>query len=449
MLMKLREIKWNNHPILGDLLLNFLIDDTACDTIVIAGENGTGKTTILETLYGFLNQGPITPFEYVEYQLDNGDIYRAYPIGGANKNYFRIKNCQTGIETNIESDRYNSSDKVKTKEEDPRHYGCAYTKARADYETQSISSISGLTVDDDIYKETGETKANRLKQLLIDVKNQDNNEFVKQNKDTGIGYSDFEPNSKFYRFSSAFNKFFDNVLTFNRVDTIKGVHEIFFKKHNKEIRLDDLSTGESQIVFRGTYLLQNVGKLNGSIIFIDEPEISMHPLWQEKILSYYKGIFTKDGKQNAQLIVATHSQGVISEALKDDKAKVIVLQCDDNGKIGYSSIQTPAVLNYVSGAEINYQAFGVASTDYHDALYGYIKAKGWMDDYKSWQGETEDYVQQNDDGSVKPVVKKCLSEKLRHMIHHPENRNNGTYRPEELEKSIEDMRNFILGKRMI
>ncbi len=446
MIMKLREIKWNNHPILGDLLLNFLIDDTPCDTIVIAGENGTGKTTILETLYGFLNQGPITPFEYVEYQLDNGEIYRAYPIEGSNDNFFKIKNCQTEVNTNIRSDRHNYPNNIETNEEDPRHYGCAYTKARADYETQSISSISGLTVDDDIYKEIGETKANRLKQLLIDVRTQDNNEFVKQNIDTGINYPDFAPNSKFYRFSSAFNKFFNNVLTFDGVDTINGVHEIFFKKHDKKIRLDDLSTGESQIVFRGTYLLQNVGKLNGSIIFIDEPEISMHPLWQEKILSYYKDIFTKAGKQNAQLIVATHSQGVISEALKDDKAKVIVLKCDNNGKIGYSSIQTPAALNYVFGAEVNYQAFGLASTDYHNALYGYIEAEGWLNDYKLYQRETEDYIQQKKDGTVMPAVKKCLSEKLRHMIHHPENKNNDTYKPEELEKSIEDMRNFILGK---
>ena len=78
--MKLREVKWHNHPILGDLKIDLVDPDTHIpyDTIVIAGENGTGKTTILETLYNFLNQGPITPFEYVEYQLDNGEIYRAY-----------------------------------------------------------------------------------------------------------------------------------------------------------------------------------------------------------------------------------------------------------------------------------------------------------------------------------------------------------------------------------
>ena len=46
--MKLRKIKWNNHPILGNLELNFVnpLSNTPYDTIVIAGENGTGKTFV-------------------------------------------------------------------------------------------------------------------------------------------------------------------------------------------------------------------------------------------------------------------------------------------------------------------------------------------------------------------------------------------------------------------
>jgi len=55
-------IQWDNDLILGDLNLNFTKDDgTPYKTIVLAGENGTGKTRILQTIATFLNLGTIEP----------------------------------------------------------------------------------------------------------------------------------------------------------------------------------------------------------------------------------------------------------------------------------------------------------------------------------------------------------------------------------------------------
>src|SRR5215212_1263162 len=53
--MKIKKLKFENHPVLADLELNFT-DKTekSVDTIILAGENGTGKTVILETIYEFL-----------------------------------------------------------------------------------------------------------------------------------------------------------------------------------------------------------------------------------------------------------------------------------------------------------------------------------------------------------------------------------------------------------
>lgn len=65
----IRKIKWNDHAILGNLELDFTKPDgSVYNTIVLAGENGTGKTTILETLSTFLNLGSIEPFEYIKQQ---------------------------------------------------------------------------------------------------------------------------------------------------------------------------------------------------------------------------------------------------------------------------------------------------------------------------------------------------------------------------------------------
>lgn len=71
--MKIRKVKWANHPILGNLELDFVNPATnkAYSTIVLAGENGTGKTTILETLNTFLSIGSFEPFDRIEYEVED------------------------------------------------------------------------------------------------------------------------------------------------------------------------------------------------------------------------------------------------------------------------------------------------------------------------------------------------------------------------------------------
>ena len=45
---KIREVTFTNHPVLGNLYLNFCDSDgKAVDTVIFAGENGNGKSTIL------------------------------------------------------------------------------------------------------------------------------------------------------------------------------------------------------------------------------------------------------------------------------------------------------------------------------------------------------------------------------------------------------------------
>ncbi|MBU6196974.1 MAG: AAA family ATPase [Cyanobacteria bacterium REEB446] len=146
-----------------------------------------------------------------------------------------------------------------------------------------------------------------------------------------------------------------NIFTevFNRMDLDKDFKEIrqnysswdvvFTSKHLKdaEIFLENLSSGEKQIIFKGVYFLREFAKhqdpnnkTNPTIAcLIDEPEISMHPRWQKKILNFYKGLVSNaDKKQTSQIFMATHSPFIIHEAnLKTDK--VIVLKKDDTGKI--------------------------------------------------------------------------------------------------------------------
>lgn len=53
--MKIRKLQFNNNKILGNLELNFINPTTNVpyDTILLVGENGVGKTTILTGISDF------------------------------------------------------------------------------------------------------------------------------------------------------------------------------------------------------------------------------------------------------------------------------------------------------------------------------------------------------------------------------------------------------------
>lgn len=449
--MKLRRVKWANHPILDNLEIDFVNPKTnkPYSTIIFAGENGTGKTTILETINNFLCIGSFNPFDFIEYEV-NDNVYRAVPLNNNNiDSFFKRVDVASGATTDIRSNKNNNLNNIKQDDKDPRHYGCLLSKPRADYKTSIITSSTTQELDKNKYDDDNNDDFTSLKQLLVDIQGEDNDHYREINQDRSrrvllpMSEDEFEPSSKMHRFKKAFNTFFDKIK-YNKVSNSNGEKLILFSKNGKDIALDKLSTGEKQIVFRGAYLLKNLNQLSGSIIMVDEPELSMHPKWQEKILGYYKNLFTDDaGSQFSQLLFASHSTGVISNALQDlDDTKVFVLRTDNNGRIVSGNIEKPSVLPYTLAAEINYQAFDIASTDYHNALYGYIEAEGWLPTFKT-QYQLVNYNKLQKDGITITSCNVSLSEKIRHIIHHPENCHN-SYTLEQLKESIDRMRNFIM-----
>ena len=451
--MKIRKVKWANHPILGNLELDFVnpVTNKPYSTIVLAGENGTGKTTILETLNTFLSIGSFEPFDGIEYEVeDKRYILTPSNIPGSLKTFFTRYDVENDTSENIHSDRNNNSSSIQSDNKDPRSYGSVFSRPRADYKTNKIESVKTNELDNNKYDSDNDDNFTSLKQLIVDVQNQDNEQYrdINDNRSqqglSPMSTADFEPISKIYRFKSAFNGFFETIK-YKKVGNASGEKVVIFEKHGIEIPIDVLSTGEKQVVFRGAYLLRNINVLQNSTIMIDEPELSMHPLWQKKILQYYKNLFTDaNSNQTAQLLFASHSEAVISEALKDlDKTKVIVLKRDGNGQVSANCIGIPAVLPYTMAAEVNYQAFELVSTDYHNALYGYIEAEGWKNNFDA-QYQKINYVKLNPNGTTSNL-QKTLTEKIRHIIHHPENRYN-SYTQEELKESIECMRNYIIAQ---
>lgn len=88
------------------------------------------------------------------------------------------------------------------------------------------------------------------------------------------------------------------------VDQSAGM--ILYDEHNKQIELDDLSSGEQHELVLMFDLLFNTKE--NSLILIDEPEISLHISWQRKFLDDLIDIIKLT---NVDVIIATHSPNIV------------------------------------------------------------------------------------------------------------------------------------------
>lgn len=384
-MMKIRKVKWHNHHVLGNLEIDFVKPDgTVYDSVIFIGENGSGKTAVMESIVTFLNIGSFDEFEYLEFEVD-GIVYRAlHRLEGQFRNtFFRLQNVNTGELKEINVDRQYGPDRLNAPE-DPRSHGCAISKARADYRTDKIQHTTTSELDNNKYSADNDDNFTSLKQMFVDIVSQDEHDYtvLNEGKDHAgtITVDDFRLNhSKQYRFIRAFNEFFaDRGLQYGTVDNIEGNKEILFQKGLNTIPIDSLSTGEKQIVYRGMFLLRNLNILSGTVVFVDEPELSMHPRWQKKILPYYENLF-KDGtgRRTAQMFFATHSNFVVDSAFTDyGNHLVLLLSSKINGAVSCHPVySSDTVLPRVSSAEINYLAFHLPSIEYHVELYGYLQVK--------------------------------------------------------------------------
>lgn len=175
----------------------------------------------------------------------------------------------------------------------------------------------------------------------------------------------------------------------------------------------------------------------GMIYAIEEPETSQHGSYQKLLIESLKSLAC----QGCQIIITTHSSQVV-KSLKFSQVRLVM---NDNGSRTVKSVEED-LLPIPSLNEVNYLAFGEISEEYHIELYSYIDSMGYLNELSKGL-QTYQYIRLYSKKGTTELQQLCLPTKLRHMMHHKENKHNGNYTPEQLRESIEIMRSFLARKK--
>jgi predicted ATP-dependent endonuclease of OLD family len=206
------------------------------------------------------------------------------------------------------------------------------------------------------------------------------------------------------------------------------------KDNHQQIKLGSMGSGYEMIfslIYSYQLALQSKKQL---IVLIDEPELHMHPALQEKLIG-----FLLDISKNAQVFISTHSALLIKQLSGNQNAKIMILQQQDK-PIDMAERKLP----YLSASETNYLAFGLATEEYHNELYEYLKSLHGEDrNYKNFdklyfideKGESKNYPWRGHPNEV------SLNTFVRNQIHH--SGDNGIPAKADLKASIEAMRSYI------
>ena len=184
------------------------------------------------------------------------------------------------------------------------------------------------------------------------------------------------------------------------------------------------------------------------LLLIDEPELSLHPDYQQKLIDELLKL------QNTQIILTSHSPTFVKHCMDDKNCEVLI--CEKNGeKIKIKPMKEKIENNYKflenytnSQAVANFLAFGEYSTDLHNLLYGLLDEKfkdgKITEELKNKLTEGDDYYWQRNDGKSDSPLCKYLAYFIRNKIHHPENHLNDDKEPakkfdEYCKQSIDEM----------
>jgi len=306
--MKIKNLHIKEFKGLRDISINFEKNDEPLDLVVLAGSNGSGKTRVLESILKYFQDN----LNYKQNNIEVGIFYEE-----------KEKNCISNVRdffSELESFSYCEAN-------NPLHEKHIEIKNKLDIlpkviyvpteiNFQKMNTASTTLVQE--YNFINIVNTNLIKDIPSYIATKMISAMLK-NKNEKVG----DVQKKVF---NEINEIFENLSIDVKVEDISQDGRnitLFTNSSGDEFDINELSSGEKQLFLR-TLAIKMLNPEN-SIILIDEPELSLHPKWQQRIVDVYRKI----GKNN-QIIIATHSPHILGSVKKKN---IMLLDKNDDGEI--------------------------------------------------------------------------------------------------------------------
>lgn len=238
-MIRVRKIKLSNHPVLGNLELDFTdSSNQAVDTVIIAGNNGIGKSSLVELLYQLVTRKYHDMPCYVDsIEVEvNAEIktYKFY-VENINEHDFLYVKDGLGFEAWIGSDKF--AEVFPT--------SAIFSDVDINFQSKQITNVTSRNIDESVEsRRSSSDLPTEINQLIIDIQALDDADVARAvRSDPDASFSSLQIPQRMPRFTNAFDLIFDD-LRYDRVENRDGHKEILFKKNGHDVRVDQLSSGE-------------------------------------------------------------------------------------------------------------------------------------------------------------------------------------------------------------
>ena len=251
---------------------------------VIVGKNGSGKTTVMKAIK-LLSRKQIPQDEFFETVIDNGGFQNAdisYMLDDQRLHYKRIRQNEWGKEGEI-----------------PEKFGIKYIQTKT-----MVGAIDKSFLYDNIGKSTARTQ--KVEYVIKQSRK------IKQNP-----RSNSERKQRHFLSSNAIE--IVNYILQGNVKSIEVIRHKYYSGtwgtsviFNDGNQYSEYNAGSGEFVI-ASMVDQIQGVPSESVLLLDEPEVSLHPGAQKRLICYILEVIKK---KKLQVIITTHSTTIVEKLPK-------------------------------------------------------------------------------------------------------------------------------------
>lgn len=252
---------------------------------VIVGKNGSGKTTIMKAIK-LLSRDRIPQEEFFETAIDDGgfkNVNILYILEGKKLNYKRLRENEWGKEGEI-----------------PQNYEVTYIQTK---------NMIGATDKSLLYDNIGK-KPSKIQKVEYIIK--------QSKKITQNTSSKSQRKQRYFLGQKAIDNI--NFILQDDISSIEVINHKYFNGtwgisviFNNNGQYSEYNSGSGEFVI--SRLVDQIQKVSSnSLLLIDEPEISLHPGAQKRLIRYILDVIKV---KKIQVIITTHSTSLIEDLPKE------------------------------------------------------------------------------------------------------------------------------------